>query len=487
MQKCSEIKAMSYAERLNTILSLRLLRNTTEELSAHTGIQLRNNNFNKKAPFITRCIYSEFCREAKERTGLDLEELLAYYAATSRYFERITKTRKAQPEFYRQVLRCQLDPRFAGSDAAKPYRTESNEAAQFDPAILTLLVLRILPTFKTRMGDIQPDALAEQLRQVRDFFAELYRDSRLMRFAPYLTEEYRNRARRLRGGELFSRIDLIDFAVEIIANLRNNYDPEQLLQANAYLNACKVHPELGGEWWIERDYRSECPVYWRFEPLGADYIAIRQQFDGKTRRMTETRYELFLYQKDEDITFVLMRQSAMEPLCAGGLIPEEAYMQGICRIDDPDRPTELEWEFRTNRYDDFPTVLTRAYGEAEKWSGEMADRTWTVYCETGHYDYMATERVITLQNIYVECDSEPLAEGGRRVTAWYRIPRQGLLTQVGVDSPIVRVRHNETIYIGFIPQNCFLDVTDETRRQREGIDIREQIVVHAEEQPTEAE
>ncbi len=273
--------------------------------------------------------------------------------------------------------------------------------------------------------------------------------------------------------------------MEIIANLRNNYDPEQLLQANTYLNACKVHPELEGEWWIERDYRSECPVYWRFEPLGADYIAIRQQFDGKTRRMTETRYELFLYQEDADITFVLMRQSAMESLCTGGLIPEEAYMQGICRIDDPDRPTELEWEFRTNRYDDFPTVLTRASGEAEKWSGEMADGTWIVHCETGHYDYMATERVITLQNIYVECDSEPLAEGGRRVTAWYRIPRQGLLTQVGVDSPIVRVRHNDTIYIGFIPQNCFLDVTDETRRHTEGIDIREQIVVHAEEQPTE--
>ena len=44
----SEIPSMPYAERLNVIHRLRLLRNTTGELSAHTGIQLRNNTFSKK-------------------------------------------------------------------------------------------------------------------------------------------------------------------------------------------------------------------------------------------------------------------------------------------------------------------------------------------------------------------------------------------------------------------------------------------------------
>lgn len=43
-----EITSMPYADRLNVIHRLRLLRNTTGELSAHTGIQLRNNSFSKK-------------------------------------------------------------------------------------------------------------------------------------------------------------------------------------------------------------------------------------------------------------------------------------------------------------------------------------------------------------------------------------------------------------------------------------------------------
>ena len=70
-----EITSMPYADRLNVIHRLRLLRNTTGELSAHTGIQLRNNSFSKKTPFIARCIYSEFGREAQERIGVNLDEL----------------------------------------------------------------------------------------------------------------------------------------------------------------------------------------------------------------------------------------------------------------------------------------------------------------------------------------------------------------------------------------------------------------------------
>ena len=109
----SEIPSMPYAERLNVIHRLRLLRNTTGELSAHTGIQLRNNSFSKKTPFIARCIYSEFGREVQERTGADLDELMRDYDAASRYFRTIAKTRRAQPEFYREVLRCLFDEEFA--------------------------------------------------------------------------------------------------------------------------------------------------------------------------------------------------------------------------------------------------------------------------------------------------------------------------------------------------------------------------------------
>ena len=56
MNTRNDINNLSFAERLNRIHNLRLMRNTTDELSAHTGIQLGNNSFSRKSPFITRCI-----------------------------------------------------------------------------------------------------------------------------------------------------------------------------------------------------------------------------------------------------------------------------------------------------------------------------------------------------------------------------------------------------------------------------------------------
>lgn len=79
MNTRNDINSLSFAERLNRIHNLRLMRNTTDELSAHTGIQLGNNSFSRKSPFITRCIYSEFAREVAERTGFDLDDLLTNY------------------------------------------------------------------------------------------------------------------------------------------------------------------------------------------------------------------------------------------------------------------------------------------------------------------------------------------------------------------------------------------------------------------------
>lgn len=209
--------SMTYADRLNAIHRLRLLRNTTEEMSEHTGIQLRNNNFNKKTPFIARCIYSEFCLEVWKRINTDLDELMNDYSAASRCFEKIAKTRRAQPEFHREVLRCLLDDKFAASEAVNPYRTAIESMPDVDIALLTLLVLNILPSFQAKSGDVDPNKHLKHLIRLRDYFLPLYQGSRVLRFAPYMTEMYQNAVRRIHKNELFTRLDLIHFTREIIA------------------------------------------------------------------------------------------------------------------------------------------------------------------------------------------------------------------------------------------------------------------------------
>ena len=238
----NDYSSMSYADRLNAIHRLRLLRNTTGELSAHTGIQLRNNSFSKKAPFMARCIYSEFCREAYERTHADLEELMSRYYTASRSFEKIAKTRNAQPEFHREVLRCLLDERFASSEAAKPYRAAAESLVNVDAAIFTLLVLNVIPSFQAKSGDVDPNMHLEHLIQLRNYFQPLYEGSRVFGFTPYLTEIYQDSVRRIRKGELYTRLELIHFTEEIIANLENNLIPSRLLQANRYYAQYRYSP-----------------------------------------------------------------------------------------------------------------------------------------------------------------------------------------------------------------------------------------------------
>lgn len=462
---------MTYADRLNAIHRLRLLRNTTGELSAHTGIQLRNNSFSKKAPFIARCIYSEFCRETWERTNTDLDELMTDYCAASRSFEKIAKTRKAQPEFYREVLRCLLDERFAALEAAKPYRAAADSLSNVDTALFTLLVLNALPSFQAKGGDVDPNMHLEYLFRLRDYFRPLYEESRGFGFAPYLTEMYQDSVRRIRKGELFTRLDLIHFTQEIIANLTNNHNQEALLQANSYINRQKIHPDLMQGAWKERDSCGGNPVYWLFEELGLDYILIRRMFDKEAKHITECRYEVSVYQEDGAITFQLLRQSEVEKICTGGSILEQAYMNGICSIDNLQMPQRIEWRFKTNRYDDFPLILIRSEDDSYDRSVESAEvEGWETVCETGDYEYLPAERVITSHHIYIECESAG-RESEREIVSWYRIPRVGLLEAVETTTPIARICHAGCTFICFIPMKQSFNVTDDEARAASDIEI----------------
>ena len=473
----NDYSSMSYADRLNAIHRLRLLRNTTGELSAHTGIQLRNNSFSKKAPFMARCIYSEFCREAYERTHADLEELISRYYTASRSFEKIAKTRNAQPEFHREVLRYLLDERFASSEAAKPYRAAAESLVNVDAAIFTLLVLNVIPSFQAKSGDVDPNMHLEHLIQLRNYFQPLYEGSRVFGFTPYLTEIYQDSVRRIRKGELYTRLELIHFTEEIIANLENNLIPSHLLQANRYYAQYKIQPDLTQGLWGEYGRCGTKTVYWTFEALGEDFIVVRREYDRAAKRITETRYELILFRDEAEISFRLLRQSEVEHVCKGISIPEQSYMHGICRIDDWQYPTSIEWIFATNRYDNFPTRMVRTENPVVE---RAAREHWNTVCVTGHYEYLSVERVVSLRHVYIERSSQPAESGGRKVLSWYKIPREGLLLEEDLmQSAITHIRHDNRDYICFITLDLSLDVTDPERCASAGIEIIDHIEVIA--------
>ena len=468
---------MSFAEKLNTIHRLRLLRNTTGELSAYTEIQLQNNSFSKKNSFITRCIYSEFSRDVQQRIGANLDEILMNYYKASLYFGRIAKTYKAYPKFHCAVLRCLLDDTFANSESGKPYLAEANNVAKLDIAILTLLILKIIPPFQARSGDVDPNTHLEHLAHLREYFQTLYNSSPLFQFAPFLTESYQNAVKRIRHCDIFTRLELIHFTQDIIANLTNNYKPNSLLQANRSINQCKITPALSQGCWIEYDSCGTTPVYWQFEELGSDYILSRREFDQSKEQITEIRYEVCIYQDSKKISFQIMRQSEVANFCEGEPIPQGAYMKGECNFDDLQIPKRIEWKFTTNCYDNFPKILIRSDNNLyNKLIATAKEDNWDTICTTGHYEYLPAERVISTYHIYVECTSSEQASE-RIIETWYKIPRTDLLEEVDMTTPIARIHHDEHTYLCFIPMNQSFDVTNEKTRATYGIKIVNQIVI----------
>ena len=467
---------LTCAERLNAVMRLRLLRNTTGELSSHTGIELRNNSFSKKAPFIAKCIHSEFSRETEQRTGRRLDDLLADYRAASRYYDKIANTRKAQPEFHFNVLRCLMSAEFAESACSKPFRAAAEMADSVDISLLTLLILRMLPSYGSKSGDVDVNSFYEHLLRLRDYFRPLYDDGCVLHSAPYLTDSYRRAVRSIRNGELFTRLELIRFVQDIVTNLLNNTDPERLMQANIYYSRCRVHPMLENRYWTEMNFCSSSPVWWSFESIGDDYIAIRREYDMAMKHIVETRYELIIMRNDDIMQFALARHSALEYMCHSKPVPEELYMSGTCRVDDFDNPSRLCFEFAGNRYDDFPTVFEVSDNAAERIAA-MIDDSWTQECETGEWEYMSVERVITSQYVYIERSCSTADDGCRRVESWYRIRRDRLLDNVDIDALVLHIRHNNEHYIVFVHYNRSFNVTDDEACRMSGVDVVKDISV----------
>lgn len=474
--KATDTNQKIYASLLNTIHRLRLIRNTTGELSTHTQIDLNNNNFSKKSDFITRCIYREFAHEVMERTGIDLDELITEYQAASKSFEKVNKTRKARPEFHYNVLRCMLDEKFAASKEAEPYRDMAEQTSDLRLAIYTLLILNILPSFQSKGGDVDRNSHIEHLSKLRDYFLPLYENSLLFKFAPYLTELYKSDREKLgEKEEPYTRLELILFTLNIIINLKNNCLPLHLFNANRYYEQCKIHPYLEQCVWAEYDCYGKNPVYWVFETLDNDYILSRREFDRAANQITDVRYELILYRIGEDITFTMLRQSEVDYICRGEAIPEHAYMNGVCKIDDLQNPQSIEWIFQTNRYDKFPEKMVRTEAPIME---QAIKEGWKVISKTGDYEYLGGERAVTLNYVYIEHESRYTESGSQEVVSWYKIPREGLLLEDDLMRMIVsRIRHDNRTYICFIPLNCSFDVTDSDTCAAAGIEIVNRIEV----------
>jgi len=391
-----------YTGYLNTILRLRLLRNTTKELSEHTGIQLQNNSFKKKTKFIARCIYSEFCREVQERININLDLLLSDYKKASCYYEKIANTKKAQPDFHLKVLYGILNPHFSECTEAAPYRSAIEEMNNINITIITLLILKVIPTFNSRAGDTCPNMHLKHLSQIRNYLQQLYIHSFSMPFAPFLTDKYKISKLQIRNGELFTRLDLISFTNEIISNLINNYDQEQLYYTNTYLDQQKIHPNLNLKLWKEHNQWGSTLNYWEFESIGKDFILTHYSLDRKKKEISVIRYELFIYQEKEKIVFALVKQSAFENLYKNKPLLEQDYMNGFLDINDCQNPSKIKWHFYSNRYDHFPITLIRTDIEHnDMLSLNSVDDSWTITYKTGIQEYLSTERVITNQYIYI--------------------------------------------------------------------------------------
>ena len=298
---------MSYKEKLNAILRLRLMFSTEREMSERIGYQLHGNHFNRMKPFQCEayfCWFANFCSELTQGR-LELNALLRQYEATSDFYKAHIEgtAHERNKAFLPHLLRhAYMGAQHAeGAQDSKllllcEQYDQRNREGDLNPAILLLITHGIIPTF-CHKKDQDITNLAADLRRVHDLLrdiAERIMDESFAKFSDHLClRDIREMAKMAEEDKgTANRVSLIFATAEALSSIYANLDPNMMrLQAKRQAVLDITLPRL-----MRCDADAD-NVVWEltYMPHLAMYLAIRNEIDQRRKVIRYSRYQLAFY------------------------------------------------------------------------------------------------------------------------------------------------------------------------------------------------
>jgi hypothetical protein len=457
-----------YADYLNAISRTRLLFNTSEELVAFTGYKLAGTTFSKYGGnhlFAKRAAFEALDEMRVKSVDKDyhLRIVLEDYKRASDFYTQFKRHRYFcnNTDSYVELIEYCYGKRMSLSDSqlATDIGEMDKGSVTIADSIIPILILisaGIIPSYwnkKAHDADINAD-----FATMVTFVMEMVEKSSEFSMQPIIS-----RFRAQQDDEIpKNRFYLIRCFEIILLTLRQRSSPELMTQATN--NLCFRAFNIDGIWKAE-----EREEYWRFKRLDEDlaYYAYRYMVTDQEIWLYE-RYEVVFADAGKSVSSSFTSSDAIEDLVKNGeILPEHISLLAI-EFDDPDSPSVLTLIYDGADGLDIACTLSLVKDVDE-------DSSLTTHIEKGisikpDKDYQLYTKAVAITKTHVYY---PVQDDGAH---YYKVPRtpdnNGLLLE-----DFCGIKSKSLIALGSGKNLVFYDVTDETARNRNGIEIVESIQI----------
>ena len=438
-------------EWLRIIERTRLFCNTAEELGRMVGFSVTNRNSlvrkGGNSAFMKEAIFHQLGYICKERTGLDLQQVMEAYQDVDNFIDRYAihlRDKQMLPQIVDMFFGSEVVPE--SMDFATKRLTE-----QHIP-ILVLMHIGCLPRLSAKGGDVQniEEDYARTFSILREYCKNVFIEE-LPIFAIMETEVKQH-------PELKNRLHLIHTATKILNSYGSLSTQQRLSLSNREMQERIVDPEIDGIW-TEDD---SLTAFWYFNELFNGYYIYHYTLRNEQQELTYTKYFMQFYLNDEDdINAMIMHPRSTQYILNSQPIPNIFLDYQTCGLDTDEitfkpKGESKEW-FNVSR-------LTRS-SHAKYFQSLLDDKNKVKINENSdsEYDFCCCLEAITLDHIYIPCDN-----GG-----YYKIPKSlnDVLEDVQFGDNVGLVKFEKSTFVAFDNKSLYYDVTTKEKMKANGIEV----------------
>ena len=439
---------------LRLIERTRLFCNTADELEALVGFSVSNRNSlsrkGGKSLFMKEAIFHQLGHICKERTGLDLQEVVDAYEDVDSFMERYSVRLHGE-----SLLPQVIDYFFGSGQLSEELDFVGKKLEEKHIAILFLMLTDGLPRLASKNGDVA-DIDADYRRtfaMMREMCINLPMQE--LPIISMLEEEVR------RNPWKKTRLYLIYATNRILSAYGAISTQNRLSLTNRELLNMRVMPEVSGIW-TEND---SCTSFWYLKQLANGYNMYRYELNDNRRELRYVKFFISFYQHSDFTEAVIVHPKALRAAVSGQLIPTAFFTYQKFRLENGVMSFEPEGE--TKEWFKVARLIRSSHETYFKSILEDKGPTSKNLFAEDDYEFRMQLAAITNEHIYIKH-----GEG-----EYYKVPKSlnDILYDVQFGDDVGLVTFARETYVIFDNKNLYYDVSSEAKMTEHGIQIVSEI------------
>lgn len=451
-----QIEKIEYYLRL--IERTRLLCNSSFELAKLVGCSIESGNGlhrkGGKSLFLKDAIFRELVYITKEKTDLDLEEVLIVYKESCETLKKMGNLKNKKKICHDIILHF-----FNDQELPKYIQYLEDDISEKHVPILLLLILGIIPHLDERKGDVRD--INGDYKNVLSFLKDIVSVDIPMQVLPAIG---RMENEIIKHPEKKSRIHLISLTNFILCSYGALSNKERIAQSIKELEPIQLSIE--GIWETRRDLTE----FWVFEEISNGYNLFKYSYKSSENRLHYIKYFMNFYNENDGIWAIIIHPKSIHYIISNKPIPNCYFSYYHVDIKN----NELAFiPFSENDKSIDISILMKSKKRNywEKMLNAESTEKIDIY-KSDSYIFEISLAAITENFIYIRKNED----------SFYKIPKNinsvlynvDFRDTVGIISFNDRIKH-PNIYIAFDNYNLYIDISTPQKTHKSKIEIVDSI------------